>query len=144
MAATFGDQLSRLGYEKARRLLVLVGLVVLALLALVLNARSVDPIEVYATLLFIPIFIGLIFGKLPGGVISAVGASVAYAALRAPDLEAIEGGDFVGLIASRVVAYLMFGIVGGWAAKTLESSLDKLDLYDQIDDSTGLYNARFF
>jgi diguanylate cyclase (GGDEF)-like protein len=51
---------------------------------------------------------------------------------------------FGGLLVSRSVAFVAFGAVGGWASRQLESSLSKLELYDQIDDATGLYNARFF
>jgi GGDEF domain-containing protein len=53
-------------------------------------------------------------------------------------------GRFVGLIASRTFAYLAFGLIGGWANEQLQGSLTKLELYDQVDDATGLYNARFF
>jgi GGDEF domain-containing protein len=45
---------------------------------------------------------------------------------------------------SRSFAYLIFGLIGGWANQALEGSLNKLELYDQIDDATGIYNARFF
>jgi PleD family two-component response regulator len=50
---------------------------------------------------------------------------------------------FRGHLLSRTVAYLAFGLMGGWAASQVEGSLTKLDLYDQIDDATGLFNARF-
>ena len=32
--------------------------------------------------------------------------------------------------------------MGGWAADQLRASIDKLGLYDQIDDATGMLNAR--
>ncbi len=47
-----------------------------------------------------------------------------------------------GLVFSRVVGYLAFGTVGGWAADRVKRGLDKLALYDEIDDETGLGNAR--
>src|SRR6266480_4906459 len=42
------------------------------------------------------------------------------------------------------VAFVAFGAIGGLANQQLRSSLTKLDLYDQIDDDTGLFNARYF
>jgi len=54
----------------------------------------------------------------------------------------VGAGEFTGLIASRAAAYLIFGAVGGWSTQVLEGSLEKLELYDEIDDETGLYNAR--
>ena len=65
-----------------------------------------------------------------------------YTALRYPAIDAVGADEFTGLIASRAAAYLIFGAVGGWAIQVLEGSLEKLELYDEIDDETGLYNAR--
>ena len=50
--------------------------------------------------------------------------------------------EFTGLIVSRAAAYLIFGAVGGWSMQVLEGSLIKLELYDEVDDETGLFNAR--
>jgi GGDEF domain-containing protein len=137
------DRLSRIGYDKARRLLLAAGLGLLLVLAVVMYARRVDTVEVGATLLFVPVFLGLVYRGVAGGVVMGVVASVAYAALRYPAIEAVGIGDFTGLIAARSFAYVVFGLIGGWSNETLESSLEKLDIYDQIDDATGLFNARF-
>ncbi len=142
MGATFSDRLSQLGYLKARRLLVFTGLVVLAVVAVVMYARRVDGIEVAATLLFVPIFLAFVFRGFVGGVIAAVAAIAIYAALRYPAIDAVGVGEFSGLIVSRSAAYLIFGAIGGWSTQVLEGSLEKLELYDEIDDETGLNNAR--
>jgi hypothetical protein len=142
MGATFSDRLSQLGYVKARRLLVLVGVAVLAVVALVMYARRVDTVEVVATLLFLPIFIAFVYRGVVGGVVAALGAIAVYAFMRYPAIEAVGADEFTGLIVSRAAAYLIFGAVGGWATQVLEGSLEKLELYDEIDDETGLYNAR--
>jgi GGDEF domain-containing protein len=42
-----------------------------------------------------------------------------------------------------VIGFLVFGIAGGVANRRLRRSLVKLDLYDQIDDATGLFNPKF-
>ena len=142
MGATFSDRLSKLGYSKARRLLVLTGLIILAVVAAVIYARRVDGIEVAATLLFVPIFLAFVFRGVVGGLVAAVAAIGVYTALRYPAIDAIGASEFTGLITSRAAAYLIFGAVGGWSTQVLEGSLEKLELYDEIDDQTGLYNAR--
>jgi diguanylate cyclase (GGDEF)-like protein len=106
--------------------------------------RRVDTVEVLAALLFIPVFLAFVFWGLPGGLAAGLGASVVYAALRNPAMDAVGSGRFVNLIVSRGIGYIVFGALGGWAAQQLERSLEKLDVYDQVDDETGLYNARFF
>jgi GGDEF domain-containing protein len=140
---TMSARLARMGYGRARLLLSLVGLVILAVLIAVLLVRSVDTTEVVATLLFAPIFLLLLFFGLPGGLIGAAAATGLYVVLRADAIDAVGWGEFSALIVARAIAYFLFGAVGGWASGTLEMSLDKLDLYDQIDDLTGVNNARF-
>ncbi len=142
MAMTLSDRLSRLGYAKARRLLVLTGMAVLAVVVVVMYARRVDGIEVAATLLFVPIFLAFVFRGVAGGIIAALAAIAVYTALRYPAIDAVGVGEFTGLIVSRAAAYLIFGAVGGWSTQVLEGSLIKLELYDEVDDETGLFNAR--
>jgi GGDEF domain-containing protein len=124
-------------------MLLLVGLAILAVLVAVLLVRSVDQVEVIATLLYVPIFLALLFFGFTGGLVAAIAATIAYVVLRADAIDAVGAGEFTGLIVGRGMAYLLFGIVGGWASSTLELSLEKLDLYDEIDDLTGIRNARF-
>jgi GGDEF domain-containing protein len=127
-----------------RRLVLLGGLAVLGALALLLYLRRVDTVEVLAVLLFVPVFLSFVLWKLPGGIAAGIAASVAYAALRLDAIDAVGAARFNGLIATRSLGYITFGLLGGWAVRELERSLDKLDIYDLIDDETGLYNARFF
>lgn len=134
----------RMSYAIVRRVLMAVGLLGLALIAGLGYARGVDRLEVTATILFLPIFIALFLWGVKGGIAAGLLAAVAYATLRYPAVQVVGLPRFLGLILSRSVAYVAFGGVGGWAASQLESSLDKLELYDQIDDETKLNNARFF
>ncbi len=138
------SSLGRIGYERARQLLLIAGIVVLLLVAFVMYVRRVETVEVYGTLLFIPVFIAFVLAGVRGGLIAAVLAAAAYAAFRYPAIEAVGADRFVPLIFSRAVAYLAFGGIGGWSTQQLEASLTKLELYDQIDDQTGLFNAGFF
>ena len=133
-----------MSYTQARRLLVVVGVGVLGVLALVMYARRVETVEVLAVLLFVPVFLALLRWDLAGGVVAAAGASVAYIAMRASAIDAVGASRFTGLIVARAIGYLVFGALGGWANAYLRASLTKLDLYDQIDDLTGLFNARYF
>jgi len=134
----------KLGYSRARLSLLGVGLLVLLLIAALMLARSVDRVEVLGILLFIPVFIAALFWNVSGGVIAAVLAAAAYGFLRYPAIQSVGLEPFIGTISARTIGYLLFGFLGGWANKQLETSLTKLELYDQIDDATGLFNARFF
>jgi GGDEF domain-containing protein len=136
-------QLVQVGYDRARRLLVLVGLVILVIVVAGLLARSVDHVEVIGTLLFVPIFLALMYWGVPGGAIAGVAATFVYVVLRSDAIDAVGFGEFAGVVVSRGLGYLLFGVAGGWASSTLELSLEKLELYDTIDDLTGLHNARF-
>lgn len=137
-------RLSTLGYNRARQLILVAGLVVLLIVAGLMFVRRVEPVEVVGTLLFIPIFLAFVFQGLRGGLIAAVVAALVYAALRYPAIDLVGFGRFASLILSRALAYLAFGAIGGIANSQLEASLTKLDLVDQVDDATGLFNARFF
>lgn len=107
-------------------------------------ARGVDPDEVKATLLFIPIFVAFIFWGITGGIATGVLATAAYLGFRYNDIQLVGFDRFLSLILSRSAAFLLFGLLGGWASRQIDASLTKLEIYDQIDDDTGLYNARFF
>jgi GGDEF domain-containing protein len=133
-----------LSYNQARLLMLIGGLVLLGLVAGVNYVRRVETAEVVAILLFIPIFIAFVFWDWKGGVVAATLATVIYIVLRQPAIDAIGAGRYTALIISRAISFYAFGLIGGLANQQLRSSLTKLDLYDQIDDATGLFNARYF
>jgi GGDEF domain-containing protein len=64
--------------------------------------------------------------------------------MRYPAMKAVDETWFFGTLLGRSLTFVVFGVVGGWASQQMASSLTKLELYDQIDDDTGLYNARYF
>jgi len=142
-AATAGPPRG-LSYNQVRILMLVGGLVLLGLTAGVNYVRRVETAEVAAILFFIPIFVAFVFWDWKGGLIAAALATAGYIALRQPAIDAIGAGRFTSLIFSRSVAFFAFGAIGGLANQQLRSSLTKLDLYDQIDDDTGLFNARYF
>ena len=135
--------MKRLNYERTRWLLLLAGLVILGGIAAIMFARRVDPVEVAATILFLPVFMSFLMFGLRGGLIAGILASLAYLYLRYPAIDAVGAGRFVGLLVTRTVGYLSFGAAGGWASSVLKTSITKLDLYDHIDSETGLYNSRY-
>jgi GGDEF domain-containing protein len=139
-----GGASRRIEYASARRLILFFGLLVLALVAVVSYVRGVEPVEVAATILFIPVFIAFLFFKVPGGVVAGLLATGAYLVMRWPAIEVVGFDLFARSFVARAIAFPVFGAVGGWASVQLEASLTKLELYDQIDDATGLFNARFF
>lgn len=129
--------------SRLRALVAVGGFVVLLALAAILWVRRVDPVEVGATLLFVPLFLALLRWRLIGGIVGGVLAAVAYTVMRWPAISTVGLDAYLGLVVGRGLAYLAFGAIGGWAVGRLQRSLTKLDLYDQIDDDTGLFNARF-
>jgi GGDEF domain-containing protein len=131
-----------LDFVRTRRLLLLVGLVVIALTAVVMSSRGIDSIEVWATLLFMGVFVLAVFWGVPGGVVGAIAAMAVYLLLRAPSIEVLGLGQLGGALASRSASYLLFGAATGWAAGVVQRSLAKLDKHDVVDDATGLLNAR--
>jgi len=133
-----------LSYNQVRALMLVGGLLLLGITAAVNYVRRVETAEVVAILLFIPIFVAFVFWDWKGGLIAAALATVVYILLRRPAIEAIGAGRYTALIFSRAIAFFAFGAIGGLANQQLRSSLTKLDLYDQIDDETGLFNARYF
>src|SRR5689334_4673217 len=130
-----------MSYATTRRLVLAAGLAVLLLIAGVMYVRRVDTVEVVAVLLFIPVFLAFSFWHVLGGVVAGAGALALYAFLRSPAIDAVGGGRFTGILIGRGLGYLAFGLLGGWASQQLERSLEKLDVYDQVDDDTGLLNA---
>jgi len=133
-----------LSYNQVRILMLVAGLVLLAVTAGVNYVRRVETAEVAAILFFIPIFIAFVFWDWKGGLIAAALATVGYILLRLPAIHAIGAGRYTSLIFSRAVAFFAFAAIGGLGNQQLRASLTKLDLYDQIDDETGLFNARYF
>ena len=139
------DQKAKAGlsYAQMRALLLAAGLLFLGITAAVSFARRVETVEVVAILLFIPIFIAFVFWDWAGGVLAALAAIVVYFIMRADAIQAVGFDSFAGVLFSRSLAFLSFGLVGGVASRYVRGSLMKLDLYDHVDDVTGLYNSRY-
>lgn len=142
MADASRTQTRSVSYPQARSLVLILGIVALSIVVLIMYVRGVDPTEVSATMFFLPVFIGFLFWGMQGGLILGALATVGYIWLRSPAIDLVGWGEFTGLIVTRGAGYLAFGLIGGWAADQLRDSITKLDLYDQIDNATGLGNSR--
>src|SRR4051794_30678948 len=97
--------LTRMSYDRARQLLLVAGLTVLLVVALLLYLQRVETAEVFATLLFIPIFIGFVFWDVPGGLAAAALATVAYILMRRSAVDAVGLSHFLGLFVSRAIGF---------------------------------------
>lgn len=133
-----------LSYSQSRTLILLLGLIVLAVLGGIMWVRGVEPIEVSATIFFIPLFAAIVLFGLPGGLALGALASIAYVWIRIPSIQAVGLEPLAGLILTRVAGYMIFGAVGGWATRSLGASIRKLERVDRVDDETFLHNARAF
>jgi GGDEF domain-containing protein len=125
-----------------RGVLSAAGIVTLSLLAVTMWFRGVDRVEVLAAALYIMVFAGVIFADVIGGGAAALLAAAIYMVVRVPALEVLGTARFAGLNLIRLLSYLAFGLIGGFAWKLLKDRLDKLETFDTIDDTTHLLNAR--
>lgn len=106
--------------------------------------RGAAPTEVLAPALYIPVFAGAIFLGLWGGLVAAAGSSVIYTLVLVDQSSAIGMRLFMALLVNRVFTYVLYGVLVAVGARYVEGRLRKLELYDQVDDTTELYNSSFF
>lgn len=131
-------------YQQSRTIILLLGLIVLTIVGGTMWVRGVEPVEVSATIFFIPLFAAVVFFGVPGGLTIGALAALAYVFIRIPSLRAVGFQPLAGLLVARIVGYLVFGAVGGWAVSALTRSVVKLEQVDDVDDETSLSNARSF
>jgi GGDEF domain-containing protein len=128
--------------RRARDITLLVGLLIIGLVVLTMALRDVDPIEITATIAFAPVFVAFLFFGWKAGLAVGALAAAGYVAMRRSAIDVVGFAPLFGTISSRVIGYLVFGGIGGWAAEQLQAAIDKLELHDEVDDATGLGNAR--
>jgi len=131
-------------YLQARLLLLALGVAVSVSQAVLAHQRGAAPIEVLAPTLYVPVFVGAIIWSVPGGLAAAALSSAVYVSLLADEVSAIGFGHFTLLAATRVATYVFLGVVIAAGTRYIENRLQKLEIYDQVDDLTGLGNPSFF
>lgn len=130
-------------YRQARWVVLLLGAALIVGVTLTALFLGADLVEVAAIALLLPVIIVAAFTGPTGGALAGLIMSIVYVVVRVTTLpDSVEVGSFVASMATRVAIYLIIGVVGGAAMRQLESSLRKLELYDEIDDETGVGNAR--
>ncbi|MBW3665371.1 MAG: diguanylate cyclase [Actinobacteria bacterium] len=135
--------MSTLTFRQARLIVMGFGTALIAGVALSAWLRGADLVEVGAIGLFLPVLVGLGYGRVRGGVATAVAVSAVYVITRFATLPAeLSAREFIGAAVVRILLYVGLGLFGGWANEMLEHSLRKLELYDEIDDDTGVGNTR--
>lgn len=131
-------------FLQVRLLLLVLGVGLSIGQAILAWERGAPPTEVVAPVLYIPVFAGAIFAGLTGGLVAAAISSLIYL-LVLVDQSAVLGLKlFVGLLLSRVVTFVFYGLMVAMGTRFIERRLRKLEIYDQIDDDTELYNGSFF
>ncbi len=131
-------------FLQVRLLLLTLGVGLAVGQAMLAWERGAPPTEVLAPVLYIPVFGGAILIGLAGGLVAAALSSLIYLLVLVDQSSAIGIRLFVGLLLSRVATFLLYGVVVAMGTRFIERRLRKLEIYDQIDDETELYNGSFF
>lgn len=134
----------RITYRQARALLVALGLVVGVGQALLAYERGAAPTEVLAPLLYVPVVVGGVFAGMTGGLAAAGAASLLYSAVLFDQSGALGLRPLLTLLTTRITLYVLFGVAVALGARSIEARLRKLEIYDRIDDDTGLLNSAAF
>ncbi len=116
---------------------------VLGTVAFALQPRP-DWVELLAQLLLLPVLFGAVHWGRRGGLIAALGATLAYVALRLPSVVAVGlQSEVLELIIIRVVTYGFVGVIGGELCGRIKYFFARLEDSCSIDEHTRVYNQRF-
>jgi GGDEF domain-containing protein len=140
----FSYVMKRPTFLQVRILLLALGVGLAVGQAMLAWERGAPPTEVLAPVLYIPIFGGAILVGLTGGLIAAALSSMIYTLVLVDQSSSLGVKLFVGLGLSRVTTFFFYGLIVAMGTKFIERRLRKLEIYDQIDDETELYNGSFF
>jgi hypothetical protein len=131
-----------LDWDRARAVLLATGVGLIALIALTAFIRDVDRVEIVATLMYAPILAGMLSFGLSSGLALGLAAAGVYIGLRLPAIDLVGLTPLAGTIVSRVLGFVAFGTLGGWASDQIRRALDRYELIDEFDQDSGLGNAR--
>lgn len=127
-------------WDRARGVLLATGVALIGLIALTAFFRDVDRVEIVATLMYAPVLAGMLSFGLSGGLLLGLAAAGVYLGLRLPAIDLVGFTPIAGTVISRVLGYVAFGTLGGWAANQLRVALDRYELIDEVDQDSGLGN----
>lgn len=129
-------------YTRFERLLLVVGSVtVFASVTAQLTGQSPQPSEIAAQVLLLAVLFGAVRFGPKGGLIAAIGASTIYVLLRTELFSAVDVtyGDTL-VVASRLVAFGMVGVVGGEVCSRVRHGMAILESGNALDDWSRAYN----
>ncbi len=132
-------------YSRFEQLVLAVGgAAILATVAFSFKSTSTLA-EILGQVLLIVVLVGAVHWGRNGGFIAAVAASIIYIVMRIP-LVANDVGlttDIVLLIATRVIAYGLIGIVGGELCGRIMYVFANLEDANSTDEWSRVYNQKF-
>jgi GGDEF domain-containing protein len=103
-----------------------------------------DWIELIAQLLLLGVLVGAVHWGRNGGLVSALGATLVYLAMRLPNIVAGGGeADILQLLLVRGATFGLVGIVGGEVCGRIKYFFARIDDSCSIDESSRVYNQRF-
>lgn len=119
------------------------GAIIGSLLIAVPAGGSPEPVELVAQLMLVVIlFAAVRFGR-RGGLMAAVIATAVYVLMRVPTLQSdVPSPEALLIFATRIVAFGLFGVVGGEAATRAKYLLTDLEQHSAIDDWSRVFNER--
>ncbi|MBE0477141.1 MAG: diguanylate cyclase [Coriobacteriia bacterium] len=131
-------------YERFERLVLYVGAAaIIGAMTISLGRRAVLE-ELAGQVLLLVVLIGAVHWGRRGGFLAAVVASSAYFAIRVPTVVS-EGGltaDVASMLAVRVGAYGVIGILGGELCGRIRYIFARLEDASRIDEWTRVFNQR--
>jgi GGDEF domain-containing protein len=130
-------------YARFERLVIGIGAAAIVGTATFALRPGTDPIELVALLLLLAVVVGAVRWGRRGGTTAAVGATLAYIALKALAGSAGLTPDVLGLFALRAVMYFGVGVLGGEACSRMKLVFARAHDARAIDESTSAYTSQF-
>jgi GGDEF domain-containing protein len=135
-----------MSYERFERLVIGLGaVIILGSFAFSLPSGSrPEPVEIAAQFFLLAILLAAIRTGRKGGLTAAVVASAVYAGMRIMSAPAAPlTGTTSLLIASRIGAFVLLGIIGGEAAARMRYAFTRFEDGTAIDEWTNVFNERY-
>lgn len=129
-------------YMRFERLLLIVGgVTVFASITVQLTGPAPEYSEIAAQILLLGVLFGAVRFGAKGGMIAAIVASAIYVILRTElfSSTAVSYGDTL-VIASRLIAFGMVGVVGGEICSRFRHGIAVLESGNALDDWSRVYN----
>lgn len=131
-------------YDDFRRMLILFGggVILITSVFVFIGLRSVP--EVVGQLLFLIILFGAAYYGREGGIMTAILATVIYAAVYFPTIISVGVGPILSLILIRAAIFGFTGPVGGEICSRIKRFLTEVGNQQFIDPNTRLFNNQYF